>query len=142
MSVKVVVQVGMVKNKKQTQSVKSYLNDEELSWNTGGDGTFLTSMKDRKFKGMIWYVCSIEVEPEDVIKISVKTFLNGVGLDHENTFDSLYYADEEAPVREVSLRDVGMKNYPLIKGRILEIGTVSEEDKRKADIEDFLNEGF
>jgi len=141
-SVKVIIQVGWLKNRKKTQSVKAYLNDEELSWSTGEDGTFLTSMKDRKFKGMIWYMCSTEAAADDVIKISVKTFLNGVGLDHENTFESLYYADEEAPVREVSLREVGMKNYPLIKGRILEIGTVSEEDKRKADIEDFLNEGF
>ena len=141
-SVKVIIQVGWLKNRKKTQSIKAYLNDEELSWNTGEGGTFLTSMKDRKFKGMIWYMCSTEAAADDVIKISVKTFLNGVGLDHENTFESLYYADEEAPVREVSLREVGMKNYPLIKGRILEIGTVSEEDKRKADIEDFLNEGF
>jgi len=142
MSVKVIIQVGMVKTAKKTQSVKACVNDVELSWNTGEGGTFLTSMKDRKFKGMTWYMCSTEVEEEDVIKISVKTFLNGVGMDHENTFESLYYADAEAPVREVSLRDVGMKNYPLIKGRILEIGTVSEEDKRKADIEEFLNEGF
>ena len=142
MSVKVIVQVGMIKNKKKTQSIKAYLNDEELSWNTGEGGTFLTSLKDRKYRGMTWYMCSTEAEADDVLKISVKTFLNGVGLDHETTFESLYYADEEAPVREVSIRDVGMKNYPLIKGRILEIGTVSEEDKRVADIEEFLNEGF
>ena len=141
MSVKVIVQIGIAKNRKKTQSVKAYVNDEELSWRDGS-GTYLTTLKDRKFKGMIWYMCSTDLSKEDVLKITVNTFLPGVGRDDENTLTTLYYADEEAPVREVFLRDVGMKNYPLIKGRVLEIGTVSEDDKRKADIEDFLNEGF
>lgn len=139
---KVAVQIGSLRNKKKTQSIRAYLNDEELSWSGDISGTFLTTTKDRKWKGMIWHLCKIDVDPSDVLKIVVKTYLNGVGLDYENTFESLYYADEEAPVREIALREVGMKGYPILKGRVLEIGSVSEEDKRKADIEDFLNEGF
>lgn len=139
---KVAIQIGSIKNKKKTQSIRAYVNDEELTWVGENPGTFLSSMKDRKWKGMTWYLCKVDVDPSDVLKIVVKTYLIGVGLDQENTFESLYYADNEAPVREIALRDVGMKGYPLIKGRVLEIGSVSEEDKRKADIADFLNEGF
>jgi hypothetical protein len=138
---RILFQVGSVKNRKRTQFVKAYINDQEQSWN-GGEGQFLTSHKDRVARGMIWFMCDVDLQPDDVLKIEAKTFLPGIGLDEEKTFESLYYANDESPVRSIEITEVGFKGYPLIKGRILEIGSVSEMDKRKADLEDFMNEGF
>ena len=135
------VQIGIINGKKISQSIKAYLNDVKLSWDDG-NGTFLSSMKDRHYRGMIWYMAEVETQKEDTLRLSVKTFIKGVGPDEVNTFESLYYVDEEAPVREYSVTGVGMKGYPLIKGRFLEIESVTEDDKRKADIEEFMNEGF
>lgn len=138
---RLIVQIGMVRNRKMNQSINAYLNDEKLSW-TDGSGTYLSSLKDRHYRGMTWYMYEAETQKDDTVRIKVNTFLIGVGLDEVNTFESLYYVDEEAPVREFSVSGVGMKGYPLIKGRFLEIESVTEDDKRKADIEEFLNEGF
>jgi len=76
------------------------------------------------------------------LKIEVKTFLPGIGIDEEKTFETLYYVDEKAPVRSIEMNNVGMKAYPILKGRVLEISSVSKEDERKADVEEFLNEEF
>ena len=138
---RLIVQIGLVKNNKMTQTIKASLNDVNLSW-TDGSGTFLSSQKDRHYRGMIWYLCEVETKKEDTLLLKVSTFLKGIGIDEENTFESLYYVDDEAPIREFSIPKVGMRGYPLIKGRFLEIESVSEDDKRKADIEEFLNEGF
>jgi hypothetical protein len=138
---RILFQIGSVKNRKRTQFVKAYINDIEQSW-SDGNGQFLTSHKDRVARGMTWYMCDVDLQQEDVLKIEAKTFLPGIGLDEEKTFESLYYANEESPVRSIEITEVGFKGYPLIKGRILEIGSVSEMDKRKADLEEFMNEGF
>jgi len=139
---RIVAQIGFVKNRKMTQSVKAYLNDVELSWNDGDCGTYLSSMKDRHYRGMTWFMYDFDMKKDDILRISVKTYLTGIGMDEENTFEALYYADEEAPVRDFTVSKVGMRGYPLIKGRFLEIDSITEDEKRKADIEEFLNEGF
>jgi hypothetical protein len=136
-----VFQIGFSGNAKQKQSVKAFINDQEVSW-TDNSGKFLTTHKDRVQKHTTWYAYDIDLQDKDVLKLEVKTFLTGIGIDEERTFESLYYADPEAPVREIEMTGVGFKGYPVVKGRILEISSVSEEDKRKAEIEDFLNEGF
>lgn len=138
---RVLFQIGSTKNRKQTQIVKAYINDIEASWNDN-TGRFLTTHKDRILKQSVWYMYDILLQPQHTLKLEVKTYLMGIGVDEERTFEALYYVDEEAPVRSLEMSGVGLKGYPMLKGRILEIGSVSEEDKRKAEIEDFMNEGF
>lgn len=138
---RVIFQIGRSKTQKKSQSIKGFINDLEVTW--GDDnGTFLTSHKDRKQKNTIWYMYETLLQPQDVLKIQVQTFIDGVGKDLEYTFETLYYCEEDAPVKSVEIAKVGMKNYPLIKGRVLELATVSEDDKRKQEIEDFLNKEF
>lgn len=138
---RVLFQIGSCKTRKQTQIIKAFINDEEVSWNDNS-GRFLTTHKDRVFKQTVWYMYDIILDPQNVLKLEVKTYLTGIGMDEEKTFEALYYVDEGAPLRTVEMNGVGLRGYPMLKGRILEIGSVSEEDKRKADIEDFMNEGF
>lgn len=138
---KIAVQVGYIKNKKKTQIVKAFLNEEELDWNKT-EGMFLTTHKDRVYRSMIWYMCSIPVNDSDLIRFSIKTFLPGIGIDEEKTFESLYSFKEEFELESIEISGVGMKRYPLIKGRVEEVGLISEEEKRINEIDDFLNEVF
>lgn len=138
---RVIFQIGSCKTRKQTQIIKGFLNDEEVSW-SDNSGRFISTQKDRVYRRTVWYMYEIDLQPQDVLKLEVKTYLTGVGIDTEKTFEVLYYVDESAPVKDVEMAGVGLKGYPIIKGRVLEIGSVSAEDKRKADIEDFMNEGF
>ena len=138
---RIIFQIGSVKTQKQSQIIKAYINDIAVSWNDDS-GRFLTTHKDRVFKRTVWYMYDVDLQIEDILKLEVKTFLTGVGLDEERTFEAFYYADSEAPVRNIEMSGVGLKSYPVLKGRILEIGSVSEEDKRQAEIEDFINKDF
>jgi hypothetical protein len=138
---KVLVQIGRSKSRSQQQSIEAWVNDLKLGW-SDGEGKFLTSFKDGKLRNATWYMCSVDLQPADLLKISVKTFIPNVGKDEELTFDSIYTSDDSLPVKEVCLSKVGMRGYPLVKGKVSNVATVSEDDKRKQDIEDFLNEGF
>jgi hypothetical protein len=138
---RIIFQIGSARMRKQSQSIKAYINELEVSWNDNS-GRFLTTHKDRVLKNTVWYMYAIDLQTEDILKLEVKTFLTGVGLDGERTFEAFYYADPEAPVRSIEMVGVGLKGYPVLKGKILEIGSVSEEDKRQAEIEDFINKDF
>jgi len=54
----------------------------------------------------------------------------------------LYYCDPEAPVRDITVRGVGARGYPLIKGRIVEMGSVSQADKRVDEVDQFFEGGI
>ena len=141
MATRCIFQIGFVKNHKMSQSIEAFINDEKVNWDEDC-GQYLTTHKDRVQKRMIWFMCDWEFETEDVLRILVKTYLPGIGQDEERTFETLYYVDEGSPVREHAIKGVGHKDYPLIKGRFQEIGTVSEEDKRRGKISDFINGEF
>jgi hypothetical protein len=54
----------------------------------------------------------------------------------------LYYASDDADVVEVTIPGVGSRGHPLLKGRLVEMASVSEADKRQADISEFLEDDF
>ena len=138
---RVLFQIGRSKSRKRTQSIEAYINDLKMEW--GDDsGKFLTSHKDRVVRNTIWYLYETELESGDTLTLDVKTFIAGAGVDEELTFKALYCADESRNVNEVNIHKVGMPNYPVVKGRVSEIATVTEDAKRKQEIDDFLNEGF
>jgi hypothetical protein len=122
--------------------VRVYLNDEEVSWGDSRyEGMYLTPKMDAS-KGTLWYLCDLDLEVSDVLRLEAKTFVVGAGPDEHKTFEALYVVNEDSPVREIVVPGVGMKGYPLLKGRVLEMGSVSEADKRKSEIDSFLNRSF
>ncbi len=124
------------------QLVRAYVNDEELSWNSSVfEGKYLTSRTDAQ-RGFLWYLCDLDLGVSDVLKLEAKTAMLGAGTDEHKTFEALYMAGEDFPVREILVPGVGMRGYPLLKGRVREMGSVSEADKRKSEIDSFLSEGF
>ena len=142
---RVVVQIGYTKargRKRVGQLVRAYVNDEELSWNSSVfEGKYLTSRTEAQ-RGFLWYLCDLDLNASDVLKLEAKTAMLGAGTDEQKTFEALYMVGEDSPVREIIVPGVGMRGYPLLKGRVREMGSVSEADKRKSEIDNFLREGF
>ena len=135
---KVAIQIGY---KKGRQVIEAWVNESSCSAQED-NGMFLTSRADTNKKGAFWYLWSNEVSTGDVIDISVKTGIPGVGQDENLTFEASYMVDENVDVREVIIPGVGMGNYPLIKGRLVDVSFVSEADKRLDAVSSFLEEGF
>jgi len=140
---KVIIQIGYIKTfgrRREGQSVRAWVNDIECSWNDG-NGKYLTSRAEAT-KGFLWYLWSGELADQDTIRFSAKTMLLGVGPDESRTFEALYYVDSSASVQTIKVSGVGQRGYPLLKGRVVELGSVSEKDKRESEIEEFLRDGF
>lgn len=138
---RVLVQLGFSKaggRRREGQKLTVLLNDEELNFD---DGMFLTSRIDMS-KGFCWYLRELDLSPEDVIQINCATACVGLGPDPDRTFSSIYCVDADAPVREIEIRGVGRRGYPIIKGRIIEVASVSERDEKESKIQEFMREGF
>jgi hypothetical protein len=138
---RVVLQLGFQKNKKRTQSVDFYINEEKVQRDKD-KGIYLTTNKDYRLKGESWFLYETDLSQDDMITLHVKTFLTGIGPDEDLSFETIYSVDESTATKEVTVNGVGRKDYPLIKGKIVEVANVSEDDKRKQDISEFLNRGF
>ena len=138
---RVVIQIGYVKTmgrRRVGQSVKAYVNDDECSW-SDGEGQYVTPRSDTQ-KGILWFLWEGDVDDRDSIKLEVKTFILGAGPDETRTFESIYFVDMDAPVREIVIPGVGKRGYPILKGRLIEMGAVSEQDKRESKIMEFLDD--
>lgn len=137
------VQIGYSKSlgrRKEGQLIRAWINDCECEIDQDC-GKYITTPVDGK-RGICWFLYDTHVEKTDTIRIEVKTALTGMGKDEARTFEHLYYLDENAPVREISIKGVGHQHFPLIKGRVIEIGAVSEKDKRMSELDQFMDDGF
>ena len=140
---RVVVQIGYQKSRgrnREGQLVSAWVNDVPCSWSDStNEGKWLTSPA-KGAMGNSWYLWAGDVSENDVIRVEVKTSLTGLGPDERRTFNAFYAVSSSLPVREIVVPGVGMKRFPLIKGRIKEVGSVSAEDERIAAADDFLDE--
>jgi len=139
--VRIIIQIGYSKSlgrRKEGQKVSAYVNDVESTWDDRS-GQFLTSFADKR-KGQLWYFWIGELEHGDAIRIQVATGLLGGGTDEHRTFDSVYTVDETAAVKEIEVSGVGMKGYPILKGRVTAGCSVSKADERAAEIEAVLDD--
>lgn len=142
---KVIVQIGYRKisnHSREGQLVQAWVNDAECSWATLKEGGRYITSRAESSKGVLWYLWQGEVGQEDTVRISVKTSLAKIGTDEKRTFDALYAVREGAAVREIVIPGVGHRGYPLLKGRLVEIASVSEQDKRVAELDDFMEQDF
>jgi hypothetical protein len=138
---RIVLQIGYSKSngrKREGQKVDAFVNDVKCTWDDR-EGQFLTSFLDTR-RGKLWYLWSGNLEDGDVIRIQAFTAILGGGKDERRTFESIYVVDEKESVQEVEVSGVGMRRYPLLKGRVATLGSVSEADLREAEIEEFLSD--
>ena len=141
---RIICQIGYSKSnnyKKVGQKVSAFYNDVECNW-SDKSGCFITSFLETK-KGKLWFLWEGDLEDGDVIRVQSLTSVAGAGPDEQKTFEMIYVVDENADIQEVEVPGVGQRGYPLIKGRITELGVVSKADERSAELESFLDdEGF
>lgn len=144
---RIVIQIGFKKSSfrnKKGQIIRAWINDQEVSWSddckTGG--YWLTSPAEGRLNGETWYVWEGDLSSGDLVRLDVRTGIAGVGSDESRTFESLYQVDENADIKEITVPGVGKKNFPIIKGRLAEIGSVSAKDKRQMGAEDFIDGEF
>ena len=138
---RIVLQIGYSKangRKREGQKITAAINDVDCSWDSR-EGKFLTSFLDTR-KGALWYLWTGEVEDGDAIRVQALTSVVGGGCDERRTFEMIYVADETASVQEVDVPGVGMRGYPLLKGRVTSLGSVSKQDEREAEIDEFLDD--
>lgn len=142
---RIIVQIGYRKisnHSREGQLVQVWVNDVECSWSTLKEGGRYITSKAEASKGVLWYLWQGLVGPEDTVRLSVKTSIAKIGTDEKRTFDALYAIREAASVREIVIPGVGHRGYPLLKGRLVEIASVSEQDKRIAELDDFMEQDF
>ena len=140
---KVLVQIGYQKAsryRKEGQKIQAWVNEEECSW-LDKCGKYITSRMESS-KGVLWYLWKGEVSEGDTLRIKVSTSVVNVGTDERKTFERLYYVSEDVSVSEVTHQGVGSRGYPLLKGRILEMASVSAADAREAEIEEFVEDDY
>ena len=123
------------------QIVSVSINDVEMDMDTSC-GKYLTSIVEGLRTGSVWFLRKDKVMPRDIIKIVVKTSVAKMGVDEKRTFEASFYVDKDAPVKAVYYPGVGYEKYPILKGRVSEVTFFSEDDKRKKDIDLFLDEDF
>ena len=137
---RIVIQIGYSKSmgrRREGQKVSAFVNDVECTW--GGEGQYLTSYADTR-KGYLWYMWEGDLEDGDVITLKCSTMIINAGPDENRTYEKVYVVDSNSDILEVFEPQVGLKGYPLLKGRVIAVGSVSEADKREADIAAFLDD--
>ena len=141
---RIICQIGYSKSlgrKKEGQKLSAQVNGVDCSWEDR-TGRFITPFTSAR-KGTLWYYCELELEQGDTICLKAATALLGGGVDERRTWEAIYVVDENADIQEVEVAGVGAKGYPILKGKLTNLGTVTEADNREADIEAFLeDEGF
>jgi len=132
---KVLIQIGyrrVSRWSKEGQLVKAWVNDERCTWDAD-QGKWLTPFSEATAQG--WFYWQGDLEPEDIIKLEIKTSLAGKGVDERRTLNMLFEVDETVSVKEIAIQGVGKKGYPILKGRVREIANVSKADEREQEIE-------
>jgi len=137
---RIVLQIGYARAggyRKEGQILSAWINDVACTMDSDV-GMYITSLVEKQ-KGYCWFLWSGDATSEDSIRVECKTAMRGAGTVEDRTFETLYYVDENAPVRGIIIPKVGMSGYPLIKGKVLELGSVSERDKRESELDQFLD---
>jgi hypothetical protein len=111
--------------------------EEEISRRTL-EGKWLTDLSQRHHSS--WFLGKITMAAEETLKIEVFTGYQKKGEDTQQTFTQLYRLIPDAPVREIKIPNVGYTRIPLLKGRLLEISTVSKRDLIEDEIAELLDE--
>jgi len=111
---------------------------EELMTGTSVVGQSLTSPKDRGSK--FWFLAKVPFCNQDKIRLEVFSGYKTKGEDERLTFRKLYIVVADAPIREFSIPNVGYRGVPLLKGRLLEVASLSNEEVKNHAINQILTD--
>lgn len=131
----IVVQIGMSTGYKERQSVKAYLNDQEVRWVRSGsdyNGHFVTPPSSRQSK--TWFLAKLECSSGDVVRIKSEVFIRGMGFDEDRSQTSEWLVNDDAQPENFEIRKVGAPGFPLLSGKVSLI-------QSRAMIEDRIDQG-
>ena len=135
---RVVVQIGFCRNMKEGQLVRASVNGEEVDRVLG---KYLTGLAQRHSNS--WYLADLECVDGDIIVIEVSTGIRMKGADETRCFRKTFRVTEKHKIETITIPRVGKYGFPLIKGRVETIASVSQAQERIAEAEAFLDdEGF
>jgi hypothetical protein len=143
-SLLVLVQIGYQKSigKRPGQLVKAFIcfrdgGEESIEWSSDPEqGSYLTERA--KSREMCWYMAKRSLSDGDAIRFEIFTGRQGLGEDTQLTMKKLYRFDENTPVREFSESYVGFRRFPLVKGRFVEIESVSKRDEMDRELDEMV----
>lgn len=111
---------------------------EEKVTFTGADGKYLNDRADAKLRRQSWRVVKRSLSPGDSVRFDVLTGIKGVGEDTTRTGAWIYVLDPTAPVREIRVPDVGPREHPLAKGRLVELAATTKREQLDDEIEQYF----
>ncbi len=136
---RIIVQIGFRKNVKEGQIVAVSLNGNDVD-RDAIPGQYLTDMAHRYTN--CWYLGELECVDGDVIVIEAKTGIRQKGPDDKRTFRMSFSVNSKAAVRTVEIPNVGQWGYPLLKGRVEEVSSITKADERRQSAESMLDGEF
>jgi len=137
MPAKVAVQIGFERKAREGQLIEAYVNEEKIEFSSEF-GMYLTPMSARQ--RMAWYLWVEELSDGDTIKIAIRTGLRGLGKDEDRTSDLLYTVAEGVRTVNLRIQRVGFRGYPILKGSVVEVASVSDADRRLRRVEEILED--
>ena len=135
--IRLVCLFGWKKNAKEGVLVEVYVDGHQLS--SGEDGIELVSNPAHR-RWEMWWAANLEVPEGTVITLSTKVGVRGVGRDSDRTTSHRYVVRQDYPVREVQVRKVGFRGFPLLKGPVEIVLAQSLQDFTDKKIEAMLDE--
>jgi hypothetical protein len=137
---RIVVQIGFRKTVKEGQLIAVTVNSQEIDRDCY-PGKYLNDLAHRHTNS--WYLAELDCKEGDIIVIDVKTGIRQRGQDENRTFRTTFRVDPTMEITTYEVPNVGMWGFPLLKGRVEEISTVSKVDERRNEAEALLDdEGF
>ena len=111
--------------------------EEKVTFN-GSDGKYLNDRADAKLRRRCWRVLRRVLSPGDSVRFDVHTGIKGAGEDTTLTGSWIFVLDPTAPVREIRVPDVGPREYPLAKGRLVELASTTKREQLDDEIEQYF----
>ena len=136
---RILILTGFRKNVKEGQILTATINGREVD-RDNMKGQYLTDMASRYSN--CWYLGETECVDGDVIVIEAKTGIRQKGQDERRTFRMTYRVSDKAPIQTIEVPNVGVCGFPLLKGRVEEVASVSKADERRQSAESMLDGEF
>lgn len=110
--------------------------EEEIRFGSTG-GKYVTEILDKN-RGRCWFLARKQLSEKDSIRLEVFTGYKNLGQDGGLTGKRIYVLDPSVEIREYRFDAVGPREYPLIKGRLLELASITVKQEMESDIQQFL----
>lgn len=142
----VLIQTGFSRSagRRPGQLVKAYIcfktgGEETVEWSQDPEqGQYLTDRIDRQ--KFVWYMSKKYMSNGDTLRMEIFTGVRGLGEDPSLTKKIIYVLNEDAPVRDFIVTNVGFKRFPLVKGRFLEVQETSARDQREVELSSMIDD--